>query len=550
MVSTRGLACDRAREGMRRDLLLDVLPAELFLRYRPDDPVVVAGRHQEDGDGTGHDDRMENRFVAVAIDDDDIARRDGRMPDDLVRGRGAVGDEKQVVGIEDARRVALRGGDRTGVVEQLAEFLDGVADIGAQHVLAEELVEHPPDRTLQESDTARVTGAVPGIRSVFGIVRQGAEEGRRQALQVGLGLADHVAADEFGSILEHVNEAVQLAQHVVRDVPRGARFAVQEDRDVLVTAANLLDESAQTADGLVGLAVSEVFVVDGQNEGRGTALLLGKRSQVTIAGHAEDFKALLLDRLGQRANPEPAGVFRTVVLVDDDDREIEMHSGIQYSSRLAERGGDKRVQQLICLPCLGTLRGVWRRMPIRSSARSRPSGPDTCRHDPCTMFHIPRRIRRTEPARSLHWRKSWRQWRRIRELERYMAFPLGFKGRDVYDDAATCIGTFSEADCQDAARNAEILDGPRQGKGVRRDDAEIVLDLDERIRIEVLRVNDRRVEIGEQLEFVRTANVVAVAGGAVGNDAATIDLAHLIRLERIDHAVLCRHAADPPIRFD
>ncbi|KFB71661.1 MAG: hypothetical protein AW09_003190 [Candidatus Accumulibacter phosphatis] len=108
---------DRAREGMRRDLLLDVLPAELFFRYRSDDPVVVAGRHQEDRDGTGHDDRMKNRFVAVAIDDDDVAWRDGRMPDDLVRGRGAVGDEKQVVGIEDSRRIALRGGDRTGVVE-------------------------------------------------------------------------------------------------------------------------------------------------------------------------------------------------------------------------------------------------------------------------------------------------------------------------------------------------------------------------------------------------------------------------------------------------
>jgi hypothetical protein len=43
--------------------------------------------------------------------------------------------------------VALRSRHRTGMVEQLPEFLDGVADIGAQHVLAEELVEHLSDRT-------------------------------------------------------------------------------------------------------------------------------------------------------------------------------------------------------------------------------------------------------------------------------------------------------------------------------------------------------------------------------------------------------------------
>jgi hypothetical protein len=36
------------------------------------------------------------------------------------------------------------------VIEQLAELVDRVADVGAQHVLAEELVEHLPDRALQE----------------------------------------------------------------------------------------------------------------------------------------------------------------------------------------------------------------------------------------------------------------------------------------------------------------------------------------------------------------------------------------------------------------
>ncbi len=150
-----------------------------------------------------------------------------------------------MVGIEDARGIALGGRHRAGMVEQLAEFLDGVADVGAQHVLAEELVEHLADRRLQEGHAAGVAGAVPGIRAVLGVVHQRAEERRRQAVQVGLGFADDVARDEFRRVLEHVDEAVQFAQDVVGDVARGAGFAVQVDRDVGVLVADFLDEGAQ-----------------------------------------------------------------------------------------------------------------------------------------------------------------------------------------------------------------------------------------------------------------------------------------------------------------
>ena len=51
-----------------------------------------------------------------------------------------------------ARALALATG--AGVVEQLAQFVDRVADVGAQHVLAEELVEHLPHRALQEGHAA------------------------------------------------------------------------------------------------------------------------------------------------------------------------------------------------------------------------------------------------------------------------------------------------------------------------------------------------------------------------------------------------------------
>jgi hypothetical protein len=79
-------------------------------------------------------------------------------------------------------RAALRsrGRHRAGVVEQLAEFLHRVAHVGAQHVLAEELVEHLPHRALQEGHAAGVARAVPGVRAVLRVVHQRLEERRRQ----------------------------------------------------------------------------------------------------------------------------------------------------------------------------------------------------------------------------------------------------------------------------------------------------------------------------------------------------------------------------------
>ena len=89
-----------------------------------------------------------------------------------------------MVGVEDARGVALGCRDRAGVVEQLAKFVDRVAHVGAQHVLAEKLVEHLADRALQERDAAGMSGAVPRIGAVLRVVRQRAEKRRRQAVEI------------------------------------------------------------------------------------------------------------------------------------------------------------------------------------------------------------------------------------------------------------------------------------------------------------------------------------------------------------------------------
>ena len=115
-----GLGLDALGERIGLDLALDGLGLELFQRDRPDDSVVVARRHQKHRNRAGHDDRVKDGFVAVAVHHHDVVRRHRRMPDDLVGSRRAVGDEEQVVAVEDAGRVAFRCRDRAGMVEQLA----------------------------------------------------------------------------------------------------------------------------------------------------------------------------------------------------------------------------------------------------------------------------------------------------------------------------------------------------------------------------------------------------------------------------------------------
>src|SRR5690606_32782440 len=142
-----------------------------------------------------------------------------------------------------------------------------------------------------------------------------------------------------------------------------------------------------------------------------------------------------------------------------------------------------------------------------------------------------------------------RERRRVRELERDVAFPFRLERRHVHDDAAARIRGLAQADRQDVPRDSEILDRARQGERVGRNDADVRFDVDEAAGIEVLRVDDRRVDVREDLELVRATHVVAVARRAVRNDLAVRTRTHLPRLEGFDHSLLC-HSANPAVGFD
>ncbi len=170
--------------------------------------------------------------------------------------------------------------------------------------------------------------AVPRVRAVLCIVDQRLEERRRQAVHVTLGLADDVARHELRRVFEHVNEAVQLAKNIVRQVLRRARFTIQIDRHLGVLEAHFFDELAQVQYRRVELGAGcELFVVDRQDERAGAALLLRELAQVAVGRGAQHLEALFFNRTGQRTNAQARGVFGAKVFVDDDDRKVEAQHG-------------------------------------------------------------------------------------------------------------------------------------------------------------------------------------------------------------------------------
>src|SRR3546814_6196980 len=118
-----------------------------------------------------------------------------------------------------------------------------------------------------------------------------------------------------------------------------------------------------------------------------------------------------------------------------------------------------------------------------------------------------------------------------------MAFPLRLQRRHVHDDAAPGIGGLAEADHQHIARDAEILDRPRQHEAVGRDDAHRPLAIDEAVVRAIPGVAERMVDTGEELEVVRHARAIANGRQAVA-DRSEEHTSELESLMSISYAVV------------
>jgi hypothetical protein len=64
---------------------------------------------------------------------------------------------------------------------------------------------------------------------------------------------------------------------------------------------------------------------------------------------------------------------------------------------------------------------------------------------------------------------------RVREFQCHESLPLRFEWSDIDDNTAPGIGRLTQTDSQDITRDTKVFNGPSQCKGIRRDDADIVL---------------------------------------------------------------------------
>src|SRR3989442_3897003 len=97
------------------------------------------------------------------------------------------------------------------------------------------------------------------------------------------------------------------------------------------------------------------------------------------------------------------------------------------------------------------------------------------------------------------------QGRRVRYLQGDVALPLGLQWGHVGDDPAPRVRRLPDADRHRPAGDAEIFHAPPERERIRRHDADVPSEIDQRFRIEVLGIHDRVVDVRKDLELVRDA---------------------------------------------
>src|ERR1035437_5129583 len=73
-------------------------------------------------------------------------------------------------------------------------------------------------------------------------------------------------ARRWAMVFSDLDKAVQLAQNVVRNTAGGAALVTQEDRNILVAAADFHHKGAQMGDGFFSFSGAELLIVNRQNE--------------------------------------------------------------------------------------------------------------------------------------------------------------------------------------------------------------------------------------------------------------------------------------------
>ena len=134
---------------------------KLALGNRTNDAEMVSSGLEENRNSAGHDDGVQNGFVAVSVHHHHIPWRYRVVPHNFVGRAGAIGNEKTMVSIENSRCISFTFTNSAVMVKQLSEFLNRIANVGSEHVFAKKLMKHLTHRALKKSNTTRMPRAMP-----------------------------------------------------------------------------------------------------------------------------------------------------------------------------------------------------------------------------------------------------------------------------------------------------------------------------------------------------------------------------------------------------
>ena len=186
-------------------------------------------------------------LVVVAVEQHQIAGRDESRQHDFIGGGGAVEHEIGALGPKNLGGLLLGAERRPLVHQQVAKLQHRIVEIVAENGFAEMFDENPADRTAVVEHAAIVAGAGPELVAFLGIIDQFAKKRRFQRFGELLQAADEVFGDEFRRFLGQEDIAIDIVEHVDRQILEALAPHQQDDRHFQAAFADIGDEGGGLA---------------------------------------------------------------------------------------------------------------------------------------------------------------------------------------------------------------------------------------------------------------------------------------------------------------
>ena len=172
--------------------------------------------------------------MAVAIDKHSAAGVRGVHPDDLIGGGRAVSHHIALLSPESAGDILFRLQMRPSVIEQRSEFGDGDRNIRLQRVAAKKIIKQAADRAFLIRRAAHMAWRAERIFALFHIGKQRFGKGRRDVVEILLGVLANARRDVVGNAQRILEKPERHAHLVGADIQCRVRINKGIKRQIFV----------------------------------------------------------------------------------------------------------------------------------------------------------------------------------------------------------------------------------------------------------------------------------------------------------------------------